>query len=342
MAETYLGLRHGPMSFVHDDTLVVCFLSSAMPARAYEIDLIRELNAKHLGCGKVIVGEAVPRGARSTRLSARGSARRVTTLAAVVHIVAGQLLALFRSMAEGLRPDAPSSGQRHHPRCAGIPDPPMKILVIGEINPDLILQQLRSIPGSRPRGAGGGHVAGRSAARPASARRGWPGWDHEVAMLGKVGRDPWGDFCLERLRALGRRYQPGACAMPAVKTGITVSDFRAARSRAGDVSGSDRALLGARFRHALSTAFGTCTFRAYYMQHGLRPDARNCSPTAHATGLTTSLDPGYDPAERWDGGLRDTLVETDVFLPNEVELAAITAETADRGGAAQRSPTAAR
>ena len=26
LAETYLGLRHGPMSFIHDDTLVVCFL----------------------------------------------------------------------------------------------------------------------------------------------------------------------------------------------------------------------------------------------------------------------------------------------------------------------------
>ena len=43
-AETYLGLRHGPLAAVHDDTLVVCFLASDPLVRAYERDLIQELN----------------------------------------------------------------------------------------------------------------------------------------------------------------------------------------------------------------------------------------------------------------------------------------------------------
>jgi len=42
LAETYLGLRHGPMSYVDAETLVVCFLSSDLTVRAYEYDLIRE------------------------------------------------------------------------------------------------------------------------------------------------------------------------------------------------------------------------------------------------------------------------------------------------------------
>jgi tagatose-6-phosphate ketose/aldose isomerase len=37
MAETCLGLRHGPMCVVDRETLVVCFLASGQPARAYRL-----------------------------------------------------------------------------------------------------------------------------------------------------------------------------------------------------------------------------------------------------------------------------------------------------------------
>jgi sugar/nucleoside kinase (ribokinase family) len=36
-------------------------------------------------------------------------------------------------------------------------------------------------------------------------------------------------------------------------------------------------------------------------------------------GGTTSVDPNWDPSERWDGGLRELLGEVDVLLPNAVE-----------------------
>ncbi len=49
LAETYLGLRHGPMSFLEPDTLAVCFLSSDSALRRYEYDLVKELRAKKLG-----------------------------------------------------------------------------------------------------------------------------------------------------------------------------------------------------------------------------------------------------------------------------------------------------
>jgi tagatose-6-phosphate ketose/aldose isomerase len=60
MAETYLGLRHGPMSFIDERTLVVCFLSSDALIRNYERDLILELNAKRLGARKLIAGVGDP------------------------------------------------------------------------------------------------------------------------------------------------------------------------------------------------------------------------------------------------------------------------------------------
>ena len=111
VSETYLGLRHGPMSFVHSDTLVVCFLSPEGTARAYECDLIRELDQKNLGMMKVIVGEDVPAELVRDRdvviecpnLSALGE-----YTVPIIEVLIGQLIGLFRCMSEGLRPDSPS------------------------------------------------------------------------------------------------------------------------------------------------------------------------------------------------------------------------------------------
>jgi tagatose-6-phosphate ketose/aldose isomerase len=111
MAETYLGLRHGPMSFVHDDTLLVCFLSSDPLPRQYESDLIRELYRKKLGSGKLLVGEGIAAdllAAGDTAIELPGMAELGDENTPVLHVVAGQLLAFFRCRREGLKPDSPS------------------------------------------------------------------------------------------------------------------------------------------------------------------------------------------------------------------------------------------
>jgi len=110
--ETYLGLRHGPMSAVHSDTLVVCFLSSDPLVRAYECDLIRELNDKQLGMAKLIFGENVPTELvheEDVVAECNGLARLGDENMPVLDVIFGQLLAFFRCMAEGLEPDSPSS-----------------------------------------------------------------------------------------------------------------------------------------------------------------------------------------------------------------------------------------
>lgn len=111
MCETYLGLRHGPMSFVHSDTLVVCFLSSDATARAYECDLIRELDQKNLGMLKVVVGDEIPPDLMREQdivIDCPGLANVGDESAPVIDVVVGQLLGFFRSLREGLRPDSPS------------------------------------------------------------------------------------------------------------------------------------------------------------------------------------------------------------------------------------------
>ena len=44
------------MSYIHDDTLVVAYLSSDPNLRAYEIDLLRESDQKKLGLLKLVRG----------------------------------------------------------------------------------------------------------------------------------------------------------------------------------------------------------------------------------------------------------------------------------------------
>jgi D-galactosamine 6-phosphate deaminase/isomerase len=110
-AETYLGLRHGPMCAVDEEALVVCFLSSDEVARAYETDLVRELGRKGLGARKVLVGANVPPELVSSGdvvVDVPGLGAVDDDDAPILDVLVGQTLALFRCMAAGQRPDSPS------------------------------------------------------------------------------------------------------------------------------------------------------------------------------------------------------------------------------------------
>ncbi len=63
-------------------------------------------------------------------------------------------------------------------------------------------------------------------------------------------------------------------------------------------------------------------------------DARRQSWPRARSSASTSIDPNWDPTERWDGGLRALLRLTDVFLPNRAEATSI-ARKRDPGSAAR-------
>lgn len=109
--ETYLGLRHGPMSAVSEDTLIVCFLSSDLKVRAYEADVLRELAQKQLGLFRVITGQDVPGdlvGSKDVVIPYQGTDDLGDDEMPVLDAIVGQLLGFFRCLREGLSPDAPS------------------------------------------------------------------------------------------------------------------------------------------------------------------------------------------------------------------------------------------
>jgi tagatose-6-phosphate ketose/aldose isomerase len=111
LAETPLGLRHGPLSSVDSQTVFVAFLSSQARRRGYELDLLREIDRKRLGRVRLAV--------------TAGDGRDVSELVdyclplgvgqnfpddyrPVLDVMLGQVLGLFASMRCGLKPDQPS------------------------------------------------------------------------------------------------------------------------------------------------------------------------------------------------------------------------------------------
>jgi tagatose-6-phosphate ketose/aldose isomerase len=109
LAETFLGLRHGPMSFLREDTLVLCFLSASPATRRYEYDLLAEIGAKKIGYIVAI--------APADDLDLVPDEQQIPALAPDLpdalrtpfEIVFAQLLALRLSLDAGLDPDNPSA-----------------------------------------------------------------------------------------------------------------------------------------------------------------------------------------------------------------------------------------
>lgn len=113
-AESFLGLRHGPMAMINPETLIVAFLSAQPERRRYELDLLRELRAKGLGALTVAVADS---GAGLSGLAdvvvevdPAAAGPLPDDLRPPVYVVAAQLLALFLSLEVGLAPDTPSAG----------------------------------------------------------------------------------------------------------------------------------------------------------------------------------------------------------------------------------------
>lgn len=113
VAQSALGLRHGPLSFVDDETLIVAYLSGDELRAQYELDLLEEMREKRLGAEMLIV--APRESSRIHRLT-----KNTLTLNTppdfpdwcrpALDVIAGQLLGLFFAIENGITPDSPSAG----------------------------------------------------------------------------------------------------------------------------------------------------------------------------------------------------------------------------------------
>jgi tagatose-6-phosphate ketose/aldose isomerase len=107
ITETHLGLRHGPMSFIKPDTLVLCLLSSDQVRRRYEEDLVSELRAKKIGYLVGIVDPGASEGLFDEIIPAVAP-QTVDALRTPYEILGPQLIGYHLSLRIGLNPDNPS------------------------------------------------------------------------------------------------------------------------------------------------------------------------------------------------------------------------------------------
>jgi tagatose-6-phosphate ketose/aldose isomerase len=106
LTETTLGLRHGPMSALNQETVFTALIAGAEKQRRYDLDLVREVRAKDVVRTIVCVGaeeSAADHSLYCDAFAAIGDGYRP-----VVDVIFGQMLGLFSSVELGLRPDAPS------------------------------------------------------------------------------------------------------------------------------------------------------------------------------------------------------------------------------------------
>ncbi|HKU74876.1 MAG TPA: SIS domain-containing protein [Pyrinomonadaceae bacterium] len=108
LSESFLGLRHGPLSVIDSETLVVGFLSSDVRRRAFEVDLLSEIYEKEL-TGKCLVvtpADVLPKFKNTLQLDL---SQPISDLyLPPLFVLFGQCLGLLASLREGLRPDEPS------------------------------------------------------------------------------------------------------------------------------------------------------------------------------------------------------------------------------------------
>ena len=113
-SETFLGVRHGPLSAIDGETLVVGFVSGDRKRRSYELDLLEEIRAKKLAKGIVMIAPGISPDDQQ-RLAKIGVILPLELAESdcyrpPVDVFIGQLFGLFASIKLGLKPDAPSPG----------------------------------------------------------------------------------------------------------------------------------------------------------------------------------------------------------------------------------------
>ncbi|MDQ6794327.1 MAG: sugar kinase [Chloroflexota bacterium] len=197
-------------------------------------------------------------------------------------------------------------------------DRDIDILVVGELNPDIVITDPDPVPlfGEVERIVGSIHMTvGSSSAIFAcgAARLGL-----RVAFYGVVGDDAFGRFMLEEMAR--REIDVSACTVDLGRpTGATVIL----------TSGADRAILtaiGAIGALDVAAVPASLIGRARHLHSGafyLQETSRNRLPAFFASardgGLTTSFDTNWDPTDQWDGGVEEMLRASDVFFPNAAE-----------------------
>jgi sugar/nucleoside kinase (ribokinase family) len=143
-----------------------------------------------------------------------------------------------------------------------------------------------------------------------------------TAILGRVGDDAFGHLITHQLQSCGVQIS-AVRVEPTLKTGLSVhlssGDDRSILTYVGSIA----ALTPDHVTADLLASARHLHYGSFFLHTGLQAAAPRIMAFARRLGLSTSLDTNWDPAERWNSTLLGVLPLTDVFMPNERELFAI-------------------
>ncbi|GAA5522209.1 sugar kinase [Aliifodinibius salicampi] len=211
-----------------------------------------------------------------------------------------------------------------------------KVLVIGELNMDLILDNVASFPelGKEKIASDFNLTMGSSSAIFAAnlARLGTP-----TAFCGMVGKDDFGHMITEQLREFGVDTSH-VTTSPQHKTGLTAiirhNNDRAMVTYPGAMEhfGPDN------FPENLFTNIRHLHISSIFMQPVIQENLLAIVNKAKKQGMTISLDTQWDPDERWDLDIPALLSKVDFFLPNEDEFLALSGSPTIEEGITKLQP----
>lgn len=198
------------------------------------------------------------------------------------------------------------------------------LLVVGDVNIDIILGGMAALPrpGTEELAADLDFRSGGSAANcaRAAAKLG-----ARVAFAGLIGQDRFGDFVLDAFGGSGVNTDYLRRSAE-VSTGLTVSLSMAGERAFATYLGSNAALCDEHLDTSALARARHLHVGGYFLLRGMRRDYATLMRRAKEDGLTTSLDCGWDPEQRWNGELSAVLESVDVLLPNEVEVRRLAGE----------------
>jgi sugar/nucleoside kinase (ribokinase family) len=194
------------------------------------------------------------------------------------------------------------------------------LLVAGEINPDLILTgDIEPVFGQAEKliDSADLEVGSSSAIFACGAAR----LGLKVAFAGVCGDDFFGRFMLAEMTKRGIDISH-IVVDPALQTGLSVILNRGGDRAILTHPGCIAALRAEQIPDDLLKKSRHLHVASYFLQTALQPGLPDLFTRAHTLGLTTSLDPNWDPSEEWRN--LDTLLRSvDVFLPNAAEAQAL-------------------
>ncbi|SMO52844.1 carbohydrate kinase family protein [Fodinibius sediminis] len=196
--------------------------------------------------------------------------------------------------------------------------PPQKdLLVIGELNMDLILDDVQSFPElGKEKIAGDLNLTlGSSSAIFAgnSSRLGLA-----VAFCGMIGDDDFGKTIIPQLQEYGvdtslitvtNKYKTGLTAIIRYADDRAMVTYPGAMEHFALADIPEEAFGQARHMHISSI----------FLQPGIKEDLPAIIDRASSAGMTISIDTQWDPEEHWDLDFEHLLSRIDFFLPNEDE-----------------------